>query len=54
MSDELQQFYKAQTARDPWAIAWATVKAKNNRGGKNSVHPLMTDEVDAARCDTAK
>ena len=54
MSDELQQFYKAQTARDPWAIAWATVKAKNNRGGKNSVNPLMTDEVDAARGDTAK
>ena len=50
---QLQNLYKAQKAREPWAIAWATVKAENKEG-RNSVNPLMTAEVNAARGDTEK
>ena len=50
---QLQNLYKAQKAREPWAIAWATVKAENKEG-KNSVNPLMTAEVNAARGYTEK
>ena len=53
--DELQNFYKAQTARDPWAVAWAIVG-----GGKNpkpvspklaAVRELYADEIASAGDD---
>jgi len=36
---QLQNLYKAQKARDPWAIAWAIVNAGED-SGENSVNPL--------------
>ena len=40
---ELQSFFKAQTAQDPWAIAWAIVTdytyAKNKKTGKKEKVP---------------
>ena len=49
---ELQSFYKAQTARDPWAIAWAIVKAGESE--PNSVNPLWTEQAKAAFGDVEK
>ena len=48
---KLQNFYKAQTARNPWAIAWAIVQAGKGKG-TNSVNPLWTEEAAAAYGDT--
>ena len=50
---ELQSFFKAQTAQDPWAIAWAIVNA-GEESGENSVNPLYTKEAKAAAGDTEK
>ena len=50
---KLQNFYKAQTARNPWAIAWAIVQAGKGKG-TNSVNPLWTEEAAAAYGDTEK
>ena len=38
----LQQFYKAEKARNPWAIAWAIIS------DPEKVNPLYTEEVAAA------
>ena len=50
---QLQNLYKAQKARKPWAIAWAIVNA-GEESGENSVNPLYTDEARAAAGDKEK
>jgi hypothetical protein len=49
---ELQSFYKAQKANNPWAIAWAIVKAGDTK--PNSVNPLWTEQAAAAFGDVEK
>jgi len=49
---KLQSFYKAQTAQNPWAIAWAIVNAGDSE--PNSVNPLWTKQAKAAHGDKEK
>ena len=44
----LQQFYKADKARNPWAIAWAII------ANPKKVNPLYTEQVAAAGNDVEK
>ena len=52
--DELQLFFKAQKARNPWAIAWAIVGGPNSKPaspGLQRTREMYAEELAAAGDD---
>ena len=52
--EQLQNLYKAQKARDPWAIAWAIVNGTGKGKHFNAVAELYEAQVKAAGDDVEK